>query len=150
MNSIFPELMNFDAPEVETEERTLPLFKEWAYDFEENRFLLRDGAPFLVEKNEALKIWIYKALVTERFRYLAYSDDAGCEIMKVIGTTLSTEAKKAEVRRFVTEALMVNPYITAIKSIEMSVARERLDLDVEVETIYEDKVVSVECTMPIA
>ena len=48
------------------------MFREYAYDFENNCLLLRDGNTYLVEGNEALRIWIFKALTTERFRYTAY------------------------------------------------------------------------------
>lgn len=68
--SIFP----FISPEVleSGQASELPMFREYAYDFENNRLLLRDGNTYLVEGNEALRIWIFKALSTERFRYTAY------------------------------------------------------------------------------
>ena len=52
----------------------LPTPKEYAWDFENDCFLYdADGRLKIVEGDEAIKIWIYKALSTERFRYLAYS-----------------------------------------------------------------------------
>ena len=50
---------------------SLPLFKEYAYDFANNCLLLKDGQTYLADGNEALRIWIFKALFTERFRYVA-------------------------------------------------------------------------------
>ena len=63
--SIFP----FISPEIleSGQASELPMFREYAYDFENNRLLLRDGNTYLVEGNEALRIWIFKALSTERF-----------------------------------------------------------------------------------
>ena len=68
--SIFP----FIDPETlaASQDNALPMFREYAYDYENNRLLLRDGQTYLVEGNEALRIWIFKALDTERFRYTAY------------------------------------------------------------------------------
>lgn len=43
------------------------MFREYAYDFENNRLLLRDGNTYLVEGNEALRIWIFKALSQSGF-----------------------------------------------------------------------------------
>ena len=54
--SIFP----FISPEIleSGQASELPMFREYAYDFENNRLLLRDGNTYLVEGNEALRIWI--------------------------------------------------------------------------------------------
>lgn len=106
--SIFP-FLNTDITAAVTEE--LPVFKEYAYDFENNCLKRRNGNTYLVEKNEALKIWIYKALTTERFRYLAYTNSFGNEVHTLIGFTMNSEITYSELRRFIVEALMVNPYI---------------------------------------
>lgn len=55
----------------------LPMFREYAYDFENNRLLLRDGNTYLVEGNEALRNLVLQALSTERFRYTAYDSAFG-------------------------------------------------------------------------
>ena len=51
--SIFP----FISPEIleSGQASELPMFREYAYDFENNRLLLRDGNTYLVEGNEALR-----------------------------------------------------------------------------------------------
>ena len=55
-----------------TENLSVPL--ELDYDFEKHDFKYDgNGQHIIVSGNDALKIWIYKALMTERFRYLAYS-----------------------------------------------------------------------------
>ena len=145
--SIFPA---FVQPENKTEQIELPMLKEYAYDFDTNELKLRDGKNYLVEGNEALKIWIFKAIVTARYKYIAYSEQFGTEIFEVIGTTLSSEAKKAEVRRYIIETLMVNPYILSIERIELSQIKDNLDIEVFVKSIYEDKVVNVRCLIEIA
>ncbi|MDO5096495.1 MAG: DUF2634 domain-containing protein [Peptostreptococcaceae bacterium] len=145
--SIFPA---FVQPENKTEQIELPMLKEYAYDFDTNELKLRDGKNYLVEGNEALKIWIFKAIVTARYKYIAYSEQFGTEIFEVIGTTLSSEAKKAEVRRYIIETLMVNPYILSIERIELSQIKDNLDIEVFVKSIYEDKVVNVHCLIEIA
>ena len=91
--SIFP----FINTKLDTDQVTinnLPVFKEFAYDFHNNCLLRKaDGAPYLIEKNEALKIWIYKALLTERFIYVAYDTDFGSEINTLVGQNYNTETQ---------------------------------------------------------
>lgn len=109
--SIFPFI---DSANTDTEAgNELPMLKEYAYDFEKNELLLdEEGCTYLVEGNEALRIWIFKALLTERCHYTAYSFAFGSEIQdQVIGQSMNVEIVKLEIERFIIEALMVNPYI---------------------------------------
>ena len=48
-----------------TEQTELPLFQEWAVDWENQTFAQRNGQPYLVSGDEALKIWVTKALRRE-------------------------------------------------------------------------------------
>ena len=55
--------------------------REYAYDFENNCLLLRDGNTYLVEGQQRHCGYGYsKALTTERFRYTAYDGAFGSEI----------------------------------------------------------------------
>lgn len=146
--SIFPEIFNIDEVEEILEE--LPMLKEYAYDFEANELQLKDGRHYLVAGNEALKIWMYKALRAVRYKYIAYSDDYGTEIYTVLGEMLSTPAKKAEIKRFIIETLMVHPYIISIEKIDLEQIGTQLKIQVVVKSIYEDKVVKVSCSVEIA
>ena len=60
----------------------------YAYDFKANALKLKDGKTYLVEGNEALQIWIYKALLTPRFRHVAYTKAYGSEIHTLLGHCL--------------------------------------------------------------
>lgn len=97
--SIFP----FISPEMleNGQVSELPMFREYAYDFENNCLLLRDGNTYLVEGNEALRIWIFKALTTERFRYTAYDSAFGSEIHTLIGSSSHSDIVKSELKRFI-------------------------------------------------
>ena len=59
---IFPDWGT--APDTAPEE-ALPLFREWAVDWENESFALRRGEPYLVSGDEALKIWVTRALRPE-------------------------------------------------------------------------------------
>ena len=55
---IFPDWGT--APE--TNKSPLPLFREWAVDWESGALALRDGEPYTVEGDEAVKVWVRLAL----------------------------------------------------------------------------------------
>ena len=64
---------------------SLPLFVEYGYDFDKQCFRYDEkGQNLMVTENEALKVWIYKAILTERYRYLAYDDSYGITIINHI------------------------------------------------------------------
>lgn len=132
--SIFP-FIDPDALEPE-ENAELPLFREYAYDYANNRLLLKNGQTYLVEGNEALRIWIFKALATERFRYTAYDSDFGCEIDTLIGSPLHGDIAKSELKRFIVEALMVNPYIEELGNFQISQTGSGVRAEFDCATIY--------------
>lgn len=111
--SIFPFLL---LPEDVQAQAALPEYREMAYDFEHNCLKKRAGKYYLVTQNEALKIWIYKALQTRRFVYQAYSAHYGTEIDNVLGVSANREIIESEIRRYITETIMVNPYIQELSN----------------------------------
>ena len=118
---------------------TLPLFKEYAWDFEQDRFVYDDsGNHILLVGNAALKVWCYKALRTERFMYLAYTKRFGIELYPFMAKIMSVLQRKSELRRMVTEALMVNPYISSIDSITFEEQNRNEDMEIQIvlTTIY--------------
>jgi len=132
--SIFP-FISQDTLE-QTQETELPLFQEYAYDFKNNRLLLKDGQTYLVGGNEALRIWIFKALATERFRYAAYDSDFGSEIDTLVGSPLQGDVAKSELKRFIIEALMVNPYIEELDHFQISQTGSGVTVEFDCTTVY--------------
>ena len=92
----------------------LPIFKELAYDFKTGQLKLKGDSYYYVEKNEALKVWIYKALFSSRYTYLAYSTDYGNEIYTLFGRYLKGDLLYSELRRMIEECLLCNPYLLSI------------------------------------
>ena len=132
--SIFP----FISPEIleNGQANELPMFREYAYDFENNRLLLHNGNTYLVEGNEALRIWIFKALSTERFRYTAYDSAFGSEIHTLIGSPLNSEIVTSELKRFVIEALMANPYISELSNFQFTRTKSGVQVEFDCTTVY--------------
>ena len=142
MSAEFP----FIGTDIEVEETELPLFEQPAWDFNNDKFIY-DGNGFhvIVTGKEALKVWIYKALKTERFSYIAYSWQYGIELHPFIGKVMSVQERYSELKRIITECLMVNPYIVSIDSVvfEPTNHGEDVTTTVTLTTIYGEVTVNV-------
>lgn len=124
-------------------------FCEYAYDFEKNELKLQDGKHYYVFGNEALKIWIYKAVLTTRYRFSAYSRDFGTEIYALVGEVLSRKHKEAEIRRYLIETLLAHPYITEIRRIDLRSRKDGLEATVYYRSVFLDDIEEVSCTVQI-
>ena len=104
---------------------------------ENNCFLYdADGKHRIVEGDEAIKIWVYKALNTERFRYLAYSWQYGIELRPFIGKVMGVQQRYSEIKRVIVECLMVNPYIKSIDTIDIKHEGDTVNISIMLTTIY--------------
>ena len=125
-------------------ETELPLFKEWAWDFDEDHFIYDEkGKHILLEGNEALKIWCYKALRTERYMYLAYSRNYGIELYPFMAKVMSVGQRKSELKRMIVECLMSNPYIVSVDSIifDETNRNENMEITIVLTTIYGELII---------
>lgn len=129
---IFPNI-DFKTSEVSHE---LKMLKEYAWDFDKNDFLLKDGKFQIVSGIEALKIWIWKALKTERYRYMAYSFDYGSEIDTLTGKAYTKGIMKSEIERYLKEALLINPYIKAVGNILVDMFGSNINIEFDVNSVY--------------
>ena len=124
----------------------LPLFQEYAWDFERDCFLYDvNGRHILLTGNPALEVWIYKALKTERFEYLAYSWQYGIELKPFIGKVMGVQERYSELRRVITECLMVNPYIRSIDSFSITPENraELIRVHITLTTVYGEVEINV-------
>lgn len=132
MSGIFPMIQ----PEAESAAERLPLCKEAAWDFASGVPIFSGGKPLTVTGAEAVRVWIWKTLMTARFHYDVYTWDYGCEVESLIGQAFTPAVKRSEAARFVREALAVNPYIQAVRQAEVTFSGDDLTICCEVETIY--------------
>lgn len=131
--SLFPFI---SPPEIENIYPEYPLYRECAWDFKTDQAIFEDGSPKIVSGNEAIKVWVYKAIKTTRYQHEIYSWDYGCEIESLIGRGFQLGFIEAETKRFIREALNVNPYITHINKIDVTFEGATLRASVYLETIY--------------
>ena len=104
-----------------------------------------NGRHILLTGNPALEVWIYKALKTERFEYLAYSWQYGIELKPFIGKVMGVQERYSELRRVITECLMVNPYIRSIDSFSITPENraELIRVHITLTTVYGEVEINV-------
>lgn len=98
----------------------------------------------IVEGIEAIKVWVWLALQTPRYRYYVYSWDYGNEYEDLIGQGYSEEYTQMELYRMTEECLLQNDYITGIDNFECKRQGDHITIsftlnttigDTEVETV---------------
>lgn len=125
-----------------TNTSTLDTYMEYAWDFQNDCFIYEDGKHKIVTENEALKVWIYKVLKTERWRYRAYDNAYGIELEQFIGTYTNNKDSSTELEQYIKEALIINPYIKSIDDISVSIDGDELSYDISLTTIYSSMTVT--------
>ena len=131
--SIFP-FVTYDESIVK--DNTFPLYKEVAWDFKKDVPILENGDFKIVEGNEGIKVWVYKALLVPRYQYSIYSWGYGSELMDLIGKAYTPQLTKSEAKRYIEEALKINPYILDVNVIDTDFKDSILSANVRITTIY--------------
>ena len=139
--SLFPFISN-NVDEVKVD-NSFPLYKEVAWDFEKDTPILENGDFKIVEGNNAIKVWVYKALLTPRYNYSIYSWNYGSELMDLIGKAYTPSLTKEEAKRYIKEALLINPYILEVNISEIDFKDSVLSADIKIVTIYGESEVTI-------
>lgn len=113
--SILPTFMQKQIEEQSQTASVVEMPKEYGVDFETGQ--LTGG---IVEGIEAVKVWIWMCLHTQRFRYPLYSWDYGADLEQYIGQTITEDFLNADCEDEIREALTVNPYIEDIEDFKAS------------------------------
>ena len=138
--SLFPFISNADEVKVDN---SFPLYREVAWDFKKNIPVLENGDFKIIERNEGIKVWVYKALLTPRYDYSIYSWDYGSELMDLIGKAYTPSLTKEEAKRYIKEALLINPYILEVTVLDTSFNNGVLSADIKIVTIYGESEVTI-------
>ncbi len=142
--SIFPLVTEHDLETVNIDNKSeLPMYYEIDWDFNKDEPILKNSDFVIVEGNNAIKVWIYKAIKTVRYQYLIYSWDYGCEINSLIGQKYTIGLTKSEAERYIKECLLINPYILEVKITDVNFNRDVLNAHIKVKTIYGEVDVNV-------
>ena len=121
-----------------TEKEELPLFTEYAIDLDTLEPLKNGDRLAELNGNEALKVWIFKALKTKRNFYEIHSDSYGNDLDVHIGTVYQESIKNALIISEIKDCLLVNPYILNCYNFELNYNNNDnyLKVSFNVSTVY--------------
>lgn len=88
----------------------------------------------IVHGLDAVKVWAWLALCTNRYTYEQYSFDYGHDLSDLIGTVHSQEYLESEVERIVKDTLMVNENIIDATVTDFNLDNEKLTVNVTIST----------------
>lgn len=138
--SLFPFVSNIDEVKIDN---TFPLYKEVAWDFKRNIPIIENRDFKIVEGNEAIKVWVYKALLTPRYQYSIYTWNYGSELLSLIGKAYTPQLTKSEAKRYIEEALKINPYILEVNVLDTDFKDGILSANVKIVTVYGESEVTI-------
>lgn len=110
---------------------TPKLHKEYEFDFATGKLTGK-----LLEGKEALKVWIYKTLLTKRYKHIIYGWDYGQDLEEIIGQCYEKGLIKSEVERRIKDCLLIHPHIKECNSFNIKLQQDQLNVDFTVNTIY--------------
>ena len=117
----------------------LPLYTDWAVDWDAGAFALRNGRPYLLSGVEALRNWVRCALHGEsvRYRYTAHSAAYGNQLAAMLGEGGDRGILENRLRKEIRDTLLVSPYIRAVDGFVFSREGSRMTVRFAVHTLYE-------------
>lgn len=114
----------------------------YAFDFEKGDFIRSsDGSIAKINDFDAYVQWCQKAMMTARFKYLAYSSRYGEESRNIIGSNLDNKAIELELKRITKEALMVHPRTKDVDNFQFRWGNGEVFYDYEVITILDERTI---------
>lgn len=116
----------------------MPIFKEVEPDYETRSLKKADGKEVKLSGREALKVWVLKTLSLDcaRFEYEAYSNRYGNKLKSLFGRPLNANTVN-EALKMVSDALMVNEYITGTWGLSGVINNGVLEISGTVDTVYD-------------
>ena len=84
----------------------------------------------------------YYAVDIDKREYI-YSWDYGSELMDLVGKAYTPSLTKEEAKRYIKEALLINPYILEVTVIATSFNNGLLSADIKIVTIYGESEVTI-------
>lgn len=132
--NIFPQDYNVRKNKnLNTENKIIPLLKEYAMDFKKEEILINEKGMFeIVEGIEAVKVRCFLAFKIQRNRYLIYPY-VGNNLKTLIGKEL--DYINRNVRAMLEEALL-DEYVKSIEDIKTYQADNKVTVEFTINSIY--------------
>ena len=113
-------------------------YREYEFDFNTG-----ESTGKILNGKIALKMWIYKALLTKRYIYPIYSWDYGQDLEELIGQGYEYDYIKSEVERRIQECLMINEHIKGCSNFNISLNNDTLQISLTVNTTFGEGAINV-------
>lgn len=132
--ALFPLI---ELPDIPGEKgRSMPLSREAAWDYKNNVPLWRGGEPVYVTGAAAVAVWCWNTLHTQRGRHDVFTRDYGQRVRDLTGRAYTRDVQQSEAVRYVKEALLINPYVTAVEAVRIEFKGSLLSVSCRIQTIY--------------
>ena len=128
---LFPSYIENSAAAGGVKKPSVP--REYGIDFETGQLTGQ-----IVEGKEAIKVWVWLALQTPRYRNYIYSWDYGNEYEDLIGQGYTEEYTEAEVRRMTEDCLLIKEDLREISGFSVNMGHGTLSVTFTADTIYGD------------
>ncbi|RRJ15511.1 DUF2634 domain-containing protein [Lachnoanaerobaculum orale] len=128
--SFLEELSNIDIAESEGN-KVIEVPREYGIDFTTGQLTGK-----IVEGLEAIKVWVWLCMHTERFRHAIYSSDYGTSLEQYFGHVLSDEYINTDCESEITDALLMNDYIESVEDFEVVRDSDSLNIKFRVLTKF--------------
>lgn len=115
----------------EEDSQVVKVPREYGIDFQTGQLTGK-----IVEGLEAIKVWIWLCMHTERFRYAIYSADYGTSLEQYIGHMLSEEYINTDCESEISDALLINEFIESIEDFEAVRNSDSLNISFRVVTKF--------------
>jgi len=118
----------FETPELveQAQPGVIKYGQSWEFDFNSGQFVKDGGGKLkLIDGHSAWVQWCIKAILTQRYAYLAYSKNYGFE-QDAVRNMPDRKSKEAEIERCITEALLADPRTEWCRDFNMSWGGESL------------------------
>lgn len=113
-------------------------YKEYELDFVAGQL-----TGEVLEGKEALKVWIYKTLLTKRYKHVIYSWDYGQDLEELIGQDYEKGLIRSEVERRIKDCLLIHPHIKECNNFNIRLQQDQLHVDFTVNTAYGEVSINV-------
>jgi hypothetical protein len=119
VNDLFPKI-EFTEEDINLPEKKLG--KVFLFDFNEGKFVLKDGKTVEATYEQAIKQWVSMVMITERDKYRVYQDlEFGLNLTQFIGRKdIPLATITSEVKRQIEEQLIQHPEIESVSNFSLT------------------------------
>ena len=111
------------------------------FDFEKHEFILSPtGRQKTVTGSQAWAEWCVKALSSERYKYLIYSDNYGEEIDTLLGKSYPKKVIESEIKRMVKDCLLADKRNASVDDFNFTWIDDRIIFSCSVKNIIGENI----------